>query len=126
MLLVGLVSMLFSVTIADLTWWLWGAMLLWTDVFLQSALTLSLVWIYRLDATRDPASGKPSKVGGKNLLSFCFSLLLVCFEIQVLLRRVFIHNNGAFELRSAPVCGRLVESFSSLVSRRFSPSLCSG
>ncbi len=72
MLLVGLVSMAFSVTIADLTWWLWGAMLLWTDVFLQSALTLSLIWIYRLDATRDPASGKPSKVS----INIAFASLL--------------------------------------------------
>jgi hypothetical protein len=30
MLLVALVAMFFSITFADLTWWLWGAMLMWT------------------------------------------------------------------------------------------------
>ncbi len=65
MLLVGLVAMFASVTFADLTWWLRGAMLLWTDMFLQISLSLSLLWIYRLDALRDQA-GKPSKFASKN------------------------------------------------------------
>jgi hypothetical protein len=64
MLLVGLVAMFASVTFADLTWWLWGAMLLWTDMFLQISLSLSLIWIFRLDALRDQA-GKPSKFASK-------------------------------------------------------------
>ena len=65
MLLVGLVAMFASVTFADLTWWLWGAMLLWTDMFLQISLSLSLLWIFRLDALRDQA-GKPSKFASKS------------------------------------------------------------
>ncbi len=65
MMLVGMVAMFASVTFADLTWWLWGVMLLWTDMFLQIALSLSLFWIFRLDAMRDQ-TGKPSKFASRN------------------------------------------------------------
>ena len=40
-------------------------MLLWTDMFLQLALSLSLLWIFRLDVVRGEQAGKQSKFASR-------------------------------------------------------------
>lgn len=94
MLLVSVVAMFFSVTFADLAWWLWGAMLLWTDVFLQLALSLSLVWIFRLDSLRHQA-GKKSKFSS---VDRCCYGVFTWTTLAPLSYAVWVHRCATFSI----------------------------
>lgn len=89
-------------------------------MFLQSALTLSLIWIYRLDANRDPASGKPSKVKTREKILVFVLLNLFFLFVSSLLRKA----NTATVCSLSPPWLRSAMLVCSLWPTRCAPLLC--